>query len=133
MGNGRNRRSRRGSDLGAGIRARRLEQLFREELNFIFDGEISDARLDGVFVTLVELARDGSRARIWYSVTTPSALDSARIASSELALARASRFLRVRLCEALPLKRMPELSFSFDPMGLMGLGRAAGAREEMDR
>src|SRR5689334_3503013 len=67
MGN-RNRRTRHGTDPGAAIRALRLEQLFREELNSILDGELGDARFDGVRVTLVELARDGSRARIWYAM-----------------------------------------------------------------
>jgi len=57
MGN-RHRMQRRGTDPGAGIRALRLEQLFREELSSILDGELSDQRFDGVRVTLVELSRD---------------------------------------------------------------------------
>ncbi|HEV8245814.1 MAG TPA: ribosome-binding factor A [Polyangiaceae bacterium] len=129
MGNRRNRRSRHGGDPGAGIRALRLEQLFCEELNSILDGEIGDARLDGVCFTLVELARDGSRARIWYSMKTKSSPDAVRIARSELALEQAARFLRWRLCESLPLKRMPELRFRFDPAAL---GAVTRARAEMD-
>ena len=129
MGNRQDRRSRHSDDPGAGIRALRLEQLFCEELNSILDGEIGDARLDDVRVTLVELARDGSRARIWYCMTTQSTLDATRVAETELGFAHAARFLRRRLCEALPLKRTPELSFKFDPAAL---GGATGARAEMD-
>jgi len=112
MGN-RHRKQRRGTDPGAGIRALRLEQLFREELNSILDGELNDQRFDGVRVTLVELSRDGSRARIWYA-TTPS-IEPARTAATQTALERAAGFFRTRLCEALPVKRSPELSFRHDP------------------
>jgi ribosome-binding factor A len=113
MGNTRDKKSRRGIDPSAGIRALRLEQLFREELNSILDGELGDERFDSVRVTLVELSRDASRARIWYSMT--NTLDSARIAATEAAFARAASYFRMRLCDALPLKRSPELSFRHDP------------------
>lgn len=116
MGNRRDRKTRRGSDPSAGIRALRLEQLFREELSSILDGELGDERFDGVRITLVELSRDGSRARIWYAMTTTS--DSARRQATEAAFARASAYLRTRLSDALPLKRSPELSFRHDPTAL---------------
>jgi ribosome-binding factor A len=116
MGNRRDRRTRRGSDPSAGIRALRLEQLFREELNSILDGELGDERFDGVRITLVELSRDGSRARIWYAMTTTA--DDARLRATEAAFGRASTYFRTRLSDALPLKRSPELSFRHDPAAL---------------
>lgn len=116
MGNRRDRKTRRGSDPSAGIRALRLEQLFREELNSILDGELGDERFDGVRVTLVELSRDGSRARIWYAMTT--AFDAVRLRATEAAFLRASNYFRTRLSDALPLKRSPELSFRYDPAAL---------------
>src|SRR5689334_20314625 len=112
MGN-RHRKQRRGTDPGAGIRALRLEQLFREELNSILDGELGDQRFDGVRVTLVELSRDGSRARIWYSMTPNT--DPRQTHATQVALEHAAGFFRTRLCEALPVKRSPELSFRHDP------------------
>jgi len=118
MGN-RHRKQRRGTDPGAGIRALRLEQLFREELNSILDGELNDQRFHGVRVTLVELSRDGSRARIWYA-TTPN-IEPARTAAIQTALERAAGFFRARLCEALPVKRSPELSFRHDPAARLEL------------
>ena len=114
MGNRRDRKSRRGVDPSAGIRALRLEQLFREELNSILDGELGDERFDGVSVTIVELSRDGSRARVWYSMLTFN--DKNRARGVEDAFTRAAPFIRVRLCDALPLKRSPELSFRHDPV-----------------
>jgi len=116
MGNRRDRNARRSVDPSAGIRALRLEQLFREELNSILDGELGDRRFDGVRVTLVELSRDGSRARIWYSMT--NSLDSALCASAAAAFTHAAAYFRMRLCDALPLKRSPELSFRHDPAAL---------------
>jgi ribosome-binding factor A len=106
-------RSRRGGE-GAGVRALRLELLFREELNSILDGELGDHRFDGVRITLVELSRDGSRARIWYCMTSHSN-DAESVSRTSDAFARASGFFRQRLCEALPLKRTPELTFRHDP------------------
>ena len=96
------------------MRHPRLEELFREELNSILDFEMSDPRLEGTRVSFVELSRDGSRARVWLSLTKPaSGVSSA--AELEAAFERASGFFRGCLCEALPLKRMPELSFRVDP------------------
>jgi len=116
MGN-RRREARRGTDPGVAIRALRLEQLLREELNTIVDGELGDERFSGVRITLVELSRDGSRARIWYSMTTTS--NATQVAATQAAFDNASRYLRSCLCDALPLKRFPELSFRYDPALLL--------------
>lgn len=110
---GKLRKARRGTDPGAGLRALRLEQLLREELNSILDGELADERFDGVRVSLVELSRDASRARIWYCMTTTH--DATRVNVTERAFEHAASFLRARLCDVLPVKRMPELTFRHDP------------------
>ena len=107
------RRARDGSVRGVGFRGQRLEELFREELNSILDSEISDPRLEGTRVTSVELSRDGSRARMWFAMTNDD--DGTSIDETQAAFERASGFLRTRLCEALPLKRIPELRFRHDP------------------
>ena len=115
---GKHRTSRSGEGRGAGVRHPRLEELFREELNSILDFEITDPRLEGTRINLVELSRDGSRARVWVSWHWEASA-SASVAQSalvlELAFERAAGFFRRRLCEALPLKRMPDLSFRLDP------------------
>jgi ribosome-binding factor A len=108
-------RSRHSIDPGAGIRALRLGELLREELSSILDGELGDRRFDGVVVSFVELSRDGSRARIWYSMKDN---DATRVAEAEEAFGHAAGFFRMRLCDALPLKRFPELSFRHDPSAL---------------
>lgn len=114
-------RSRDGSVRDAGFRGQRLEQLFREELNSILDSEVGDPRLEGTRVTSVELSRDGSRARVWFVITRDGG--GALVREIEVALDRASGFFRSRLCDALPLKRVPELGFRHDPIAVSSLSQ----------
>ena len=103
--------AREGAERGAGFRGQRLEELFREELNSLIEIEINDPALDGARVTLAELSRDGARARIWFALV--SGQDAARALA---AFERAGGFLRSRLCDALSIKRIPELTFRYDPV-----------------
>jgi ribosome-binding factor A len=114
MGTRRDLRPRhRTAEAGApGFRGERLELLIAEELNSILDGEVSDFRLEGTRITMVEMSKDGSRARSWFAVPPDSELGPREI---DAALERATGFFRRRLCEALLLKRMPELTFRHDP------------------
>lgn len=116
---GKHRRSRDDASRVVGIRSLRIEELFREELNSIIDCEVTDPRLEGTRVSFVELSRDGSRARVWFSIAN-EADESGALSEGELeaAFERAAGFLRSRLCDALPLKRMPELSFRHAPAAL---------------
>ncbi|HEY4157244.1 MAG TPA: ribosome-binding factor A [Polyangiaceae bacterium] len=86
-----------------------MERLFCEELNSIIDSEINDPKLQGVRVSFVELSRDGARARVWFCMTPYPAIEQPQYVRG--ALDRASGFLRARPCDALPLKRTPELCF----------------------
>jgi ribosome-binding factor A len=105
--------SRDGSARAAGFRSLRLEQLFREEMNSLLDGEVTDPRLEDTHVTRVELSRDGSRARIWFTKTSSESPHSAD--ETRAAFDHAAGFFRSRLCDGLSLKRMPELTFRHDP------------------
>jgi ribosome-binding factor A len=105
--------SRDGSARAAGFRSLRLEELFREEMNSLLDGEVSDPRLEDTRVTRVELSRDGSRARIWFAKTSGN---SSSPDETRAALEHAAGFFRSRLCDALSLKRMPDLTFRYDPV-----------------
>jgi ribosome-binding factor A len=111
------KRSRDGFARVAGFRSLRLEELFREEMNSLLDGEVNDRRLDGAHITRVELSRDGSRARIWFTLrSTKTAGEGAPgVDDARDAFDRAQGFFRSRLCDALSLKRMPELRFRHDP------------------
>ena len=100
-------RSRDERDGGEGNRTVRLQELIREEVNLILRNEVRDPRLDGVVITMVELAGDGSCARLWY--TTEGDEDRGD------ACEHIAGFLRTQLAESLGLKRTPELRFRRDP------------------
>jgi ribosome-binding factor A len=110
-----------------GLRGPRLEELFREELNSLLEVEINDPNLYGTRITRVELSGDGSSARVWFN-TADGELAAAQ--QTAAAFARAAGFLRSRLCDALPVKRIPELRFRHDP-ALFGdaLGTPEPARD----
>ena len=103
-------KQRRDREAGNGARTMRLQELIREELNFLLRGEVRDPRLDGVEITMVELSGDGSRARAWFT----SKGDRDEGATLE-ALDGAAGFLRDDLAESLGLKRTPDLRFRRDP------------------
>jgi len=129
------RRSRAGGEgRGEGLRAVRLQELIREEANFLLGSEIRDRRLEGVTITMVELAGDGSCARLWFSVASrprgneqndneQSSNEQQRNEDNQhhddrdrlKALEGAAGFMRARLAESLMLKRTPELRFRKDP------------------
>lgn len=100
-------RSREEGDGGDGPRIVRLQELIREEVNLILRNEVRDPRLDSVVITMVELAGDGSCARLWF---TAEGDDDKREACEHIA-----GFLRTQLAESLGLKKTPDLTFRRDP------------------
>jgi ribosome-binding factor A len=95
-------------EVSDGTRTVRLQELIREEVNLILRNEVRDPRLDGVVITMVELAGDGSCARLWFTTEgndeeTPKACE------------HVAGFLRTQLAESLGLKRTPDLRFRRDP------------------
>jgi len=116
MGKKPDRSSRGEAGSAGGVRGARLEELLREELTSLLDTEINDQRLADVHITRVELSGDGSRARAWFALKGPH--ETARVHDVTQAFERAAGFLRGRLCDALPMKRMPDLKFRHDPVAL---------------
>src|SRR5262245_10162067 len=94
-------------DGGDATRVARLQELIREEVNLILRNEVRDPRLDSVVITMVELAGDGSCARLWFTAEG----DEDRRAACE----HVAGFLRTQLAESLGLKRTPDLRFRRDP------------------
>jgi ribosome-binding factor A len=88
-------------------RTERLQELIREEVNFLLRSEVGDARLDGAEITMVELSPEGARARLWFTVEDGRELGDVWDG--------VAGFLRARLAESLGLKRTPELRFRRDP------------------
>jgi ribosome-binding factor A len=102
MGKGKRERERPASQS---FRGERLQELIRQEVNFLLRHEIRDRRLEGVEATMVELA--GECARVWFTADNDD--------EASLALERAAGWIRSQLAESLGLKRTPELRFRHDP------------------
>jgi ribosome-binding factor A len=97
----------RESEVSYGSRTVQLQELIREEVNFLLRNTICDPLLSGVVVTMVQLAGDGSCVRLWFTAETQE--------DKVPALERAAGFLRNQIAEGLALKRTPELRFRRDP------------------
>jgi ribosome-binding factor A len=119
---------------GDGTRTVRLQELIREEVNLILRNEVRDPRLDSVVITMVELAGDGSCARLWFTAEEDDAWGAGELSSPRTiaggagnpvrvpkkdarreACEHVAGFLRTQLAESLGLKRTPELRFRRDP------------------
>lgn len=99
-------------------RTERIAATLLDELSRLLREEVSDPRIGMVTLTRADVAPDLSHAVIHYS-----ALESGREEERrriESGLASASPFLRRRAARALPLKRMPELRFRYDPSLSLG-------------
>jgi ribosome-binding factor A len=103
---GRRQRTKSDDSIGGGARVARIQELIREEINFLLRAELQDPELDTVEVTMVEML--GDCARLWFSADG----DADRLP----ALDRAKGFMRRHLADALGLKRTPDLRFRRDPV-----------------
>ncbi|MEJ2604209.1 MAG: 30S ribosome-binding factor RbfA [Gammaproteobacteria bacterium] len=98
-------------------RSRRLAGQIMRVLNELVRFESKDPALTGVSVTEVDLSRDLSIARVWFSVLDPDA----DVEAAAEGLRRASGFLRSRLGKELTVRHVPELRFEHDDSAERGL------------
>lgn len=91
-------------------RSERLGAQLQRSLSELLRFEIKDPRLRQVSLTDVDLSRDLSVARVYFSLLNPD--DDPQPALD--ALQKASGFLRSRLGESLKTRHMPELRFLHD-------------------
>lgn len=89
-------------------RADRIAQQMQRELAQLLSSEVKDPRIGMVTITDVEVSRDYSHAKVFYTVLGE---DHAAIAEG---LQRASGFLRHEVFHRMKLRTVPQLSFSYD-------------------
>ena len=95
------------------IRSERIAEQIRAELDQLLRQETSDPRVGLLTLTRVKLSADMSTATIFWS---PLAADpQTDIEDISAGLSSANGFLRGRLARRLSLRRMPILSFRYDP------------------
>lgn len=95
-----------------GRRLRRLNELFRDEISDLLRRQAKDPRLGGLItVTEVAITPDLRQARVFVSI-----LGSPEEGQEALqGLHRARGFFRRELGHRLDLRRIPDLSFEYDP------------------
>lgn len=93
-------------------------------LNELLRFESKDPGLSGVSLTVIELARDLSVAKVYFSHMDPDADPEA----AREGLQRAAGFLRSKLGASLKVRRVPELRFHHDD----SIARGAAISELID-
>ncbi len=91
-------------------RGARIADQIQRELAQIIRLEVRDPRVGMVTVTGVELARDQSHAKVFFTILGTAEA----IADAQEGLTRAAGFLRSELAHRLTTRKVPELHFSFD-------------------
>ena len=91
-------------------RNQRLGNQVLRTLAELLQFEVKDPRVQGVALTSVDLSRDLSVARVYWSLLDPEADAAAALEGLE----RATGFLRGRLGKAIKVRHVPELRFSHD-------------------
>jgi len=97
-------------------RNQRLGNQVLRSLSELLRFETKDPRLDGVSLTAVDLTRDLSVARVYYSMLDPNA----EAAPVQAGLEKASGFLRAKLGQAIKVRHVPELRFEHDDSAAEG-------------
>lgn len=100
--------------------SRRTERIASEliaELSRLLREDVTDPRLGLVTLTRADVAPDLSHAVIFWSALD---LDDEHGELHQAGLDSAAAFLRRRAAQHLPLKRMPELRFRYDPSLALG-------------
>ena len=100
---------------------RRTEMIasqLRGEVARLLREEVMDPRVRLVTLTRVDVSPDLSNALVYYSVMGDD--DPETIEAVDDGLFSAAPFLRRRAAGALPLRRMPELRFRYDPSLALG-------------
>jgi ribosome-binding factor A len=91
-------------------RAQRIGDQIRKTLGQILLQEVKDPRIKMLNLTDVEVSRDLSHAKVFYSL-----VDSEHTAAEvDIALQKAAGFMRVRIADELALRITPKLRFIYD-------------------
>ncbi|MEW6401459.1 MAG: 30S ribosome-binding factor RbfA [Chloroflexota bacterium] len=97
--------------MPSGIRLQRIADRIRQELSEMLIREVSDPRLEQIFVTDVKIDRELAFADVYVS-----AIEGASRSKDVLAgLESASGFLRRILSARVELRAFPQLRFHWDP------------------
>ncbi len=100
-------------------RTQRVSHFLHEELARLLRGTVRDPRVQEVNLTGVEVSRDLSHAKVFFTLMS----DASREERAEMTavLSKVSGFLRSELAKASTMRTVPRISFRFDES--VGRGR----------
>ena len=104
-------------------RSRRVGELIQRELATMLARDVKDPRLAFVSITAVDVTRDLSLAKVFYTVINASVHSdnqSEDIEKVQQGLTKASGFLRYELGQQIKLRIVPRLEFRYDESVLRG-------------
>ena len=93
-------------------RTQRVADYLQRELAGLIQHEVRDPRVGMVSITGVDVSRDLSHARVFYTVMGSDSSEDAR--ESTEALNKAAGFLRSQLSRSSNMRSVPQLRFYFD-------------------
>jgi len=91
-------------------RSRRIEDQIQRILSEVIRVDVSDPRLHGSIITAVDVSRDLSVAKVYFTALDPEH-DGEDLAA---AFASALKFIRGKLARQLTVRNVPELRFLYD-------------------
>ncbi len=91
-------------------RSRRVGEQIQRELAELVQRELKDPRLGMVTISAVDVTKDLSVAKVYFTVLNPGH----DIAQTEQGLTHAAGFLRRELAHRMKLRVVPELRFHYD-------------------
>ena len=100
-------------------RTQRVNHFLHEELARLLQSTVRDPRLQEVNLTGVEVSRDLSHAKVFFTLMKDSS--SEERAELTAVLSKVSGFLRSELAKASTMRTVPSISFRFDES--VGRGR----------
>lgn len=92
-------------------RSTRVAEQLRRELGELLRYAMKDPRAQGATVTDVEVSKDVSYARVYFSQLEDS---PEQVKETEAVLNRAAGFLRSELSKIMRMRHVPELKFVYD-------------------
>jgi len=96
-------------------RSRRVGELIQRELATLLSREVKDPRLALISITAVDVTRDLSLAKVFYTIMDiTDGTDQNKQAKVKEGLIKASGFLRYELGHRIQLRIVPKLEFFYD-------------------
>jgi len=97
-------------------RTRRIGEMIQREIAVLLQREIKDPRLQRISITAVEVTKDLSVAKVYFTVVDSAQGDelASIIKDAEDGLMSASSFIRYQLGQRIIIRNVPRLIFHYD-------------------